>query len=561
MTCLLVRLHSVGLIVLLSSLLLQAHADSYQVKAHAQGMEPPCFGMELIVLSATQTPQDLWFRVGVRNVTNQAYTASRPLRADDIKLTTFGQGKRIETTPTTITLSDLFPTGPLRAGEVHSGILTFPWGTNRMATEALGTMELRVPGFAPAYVQLTPQQTFTPMDWASCPKLARLNIDVTPKIDQLAIITMRLHSMTVRDDALEFTLSFRNAHRLPITWTGVLNGRKADLITDHFEMLHPTEVSESLQNGIAPNSKTWQPGEDNLGWIRFPLPHPQASARLGFTLPGYGVTYIAYDAATREWKPATTDSPAATATSPRINAVLDEERTFTQLKTFWDTASRELKQHAWTSFLKHFRGTALEDQKLFIKHWQNSPISSSEFRLSELQSVKPSSDGRLRSLRVELRYTLASLPAENVFITSSECDMQRDSEGVWHVDFINYNELQPFWLLGYTETVNTEHFLIFHRPDEANAKQASLAATQLEKGYSRLLRTGLTLKPRYAAFSIAQKNDFEKLTGRDPLTFSGGASSAYIFRKGGVDVVNQALYLNDFRFFTCNEPGESRIVR
>jgi hypothetical protein len=153
-------------------------------------------------------------------------------------------------------------------------------------------------------------------------------------------------------------------------------------------------------------------------------------------------------------------------------------------------------------------------------------------------------------VRVELRYNIASLPAENMFLTSSECDMQRDADGNWRVDFIGYNELQPFWLLGYTETLNSEHFLIFHRPDEANAKQAESAMRQLEKGYSFLLRTGLTLKPRYAAFSIAQKNDFEKLTGRDPMTYSGGASSGYIYHKAGVNVINQALYLNDFRFFT-----------
>jgi hypothetical protein len=200
--------------------------------------------------------------------------------------------------------------------------------------------------------------------------------------------------------------------------------------------------------------------------------------------------------------------------------------------------------------LKRFRGTAREDQRLFVERWLRAPIDSAEYRLSEFQKVTPDAEGRLHGVRVELHYTLATLPKENLFITHLECDMRRDADGEWHVDFVHYMELQPFWMLGYTETLSTEHFLIFHQPNETNTEQAQLAGKQLEKGYTRLLRTGLTLKPRYAAFSIGVKNDFEKLTGRDPMTFSGGASSGYVFHKNGVGVINEALYLNDFRFFT-----------
>ncbi len=156
----------------------------------------------------------------------------------------------------------------------------------------------------------------------------------------------------------------------------------------------------------------------------------------------------------------------------------------------------------------------------------------------------------LRSVRVDLSYTLAGLPGENRFATTTECDMQRDADGQWHVDFVGYPDTQPFWLLGYTQVVSSERFMVLHRPGEDQAQQAELAARQLEKSYARLIRTGLPLKQRYAAFAVSRKDDFYKLTGRDPTTYAGAATAGYLRREGKIQVINEALYLNDFRFFT-----------
>jgi hypothetical protein len=523
-------------------------ADCYQVEARAVGVAPPCFGMELVVLSATQTKQDLWFRVGVRNLTTDTYRATKVLACEDISLTAYVQGKRLTVEPTTITLSQMFPSAGLKPGAMHAGVFTFPWGEREAPLERLGSMELRVAGFATVDLRLDAGRRFDPVDWKQVERRSVLNVEVIPKVEQLAIFPMRIHSMIVRDEELEFAVSFRNAHRLPVKWTGKLGGRMAVLITAHHETLMPSAVSDSLAGTIAPPSSEWAAGEDHVGWIRFPLPHSHASERLSFALPGYGVTELIYDREGRMWRPAVAEpsdgSPAL------VVAMLDEERTFGQLRSFWEEKTRALRQREWSVFLKRFRGAALEDQRAFVPLWERAPITAVEYRLSEFQAVKPDEEGRLRNVKVELCYMIDTLPTENLFVTHAVCDMQRDEKGEWHVDFIRYTELQPFWMLGYTETLSSEHFLIFHRPDEENAKQADLAVKQLEKGYVRLLRTGLKLKSRYAAFSIAQKNDFEKLTGRDPMTYSGGASSAYIYQKAGVSVINQALYLNDFRFFT-----------
>ena len=112
------------------------------------GVAPPCFGMELVVLSATQTKQDLWFRVGVRNLTADTYRATKVLACEDISLTAYVQGKRLTVEPTTITLSQMFPSVGLKPGAMHAGVFTFPWGEREAPVERLGSMELRVAGFA-----------------------------------------------------------------------------------------------------------------------------------------------------------------------------------------------------------------------------------------------------------------------------------------------------------------------------------------------------------------------------------------------------------------------------
>lgn len=521
----------------------------YKLNLLRPGNQPPCFGLDMGVLTVTQTAQDLIFRIGIYNTTDEDIQHSRPLTTDEIALTIFTHGRKLEAHPTTSTLTDLFPNGPLRARTAHTGLLTFSWGADEMDAAALGMMELRLPGFETSYVRLDAERRFTPVQWSQVSRRSPLNIEVLPQSESIAILPMRLHSLLIRDDALEFAVSFRNASRFPVTWNGKLGGQSAILVTEHGERLQPVAVSESLGHRLAPQGKVWSPGEDNVGWIRFPLPNPLAADRLGFLIPGYGVTFLKYDPESQGWLPAQR-AKAAAVSSTRVEALLEEERTFDQLKRFWDSASQSLDQRDWPQYFKHFRGDAYHQQQISIEQWRRAPIASAEFKLSEFQRVKPDASGRLSNVRVDLRYTLASLPSTNEFMTQMECDLQRDEDGIWHVTAVRYPELQPFWLLGYTEVLNSERFLVFYRQGEGSEKQAELAIRQLEKGYAALLRTGLGLKSRFAAFSVSQKDDFQKLTGRDPLSFAGAASAGYVMRDGKIQVINEALYLNDFRFFT-----------
>jgi hypothetical protein len=403
--------------------------------------------------------------------------------------------------------------------------------------------------FAPVLFSLDKSEVFTPVDLGNTEKRSPMNFDVTPSAEQLAIFPMRLHSFILKEDALEVVLSFQNRSRFPVTWTGKLNGSMGRMVTAHGDLLVPQEVSESLQHRLAPPGKTWAAGEDNVGWIRFPLPNPQAADQLVFSFPGYPAVRCSYDREQRLWQAAARAKPAD-APLTKVETVLGEERRYAELKRFWEDATGELARHEYVSYLLRFRGAALRDQRTSITNWSVLPVASVKLTVPEFQRVKPDAQGDLKGMRMEMHYTLASLPAANVFIAAMECDMRRADDGSWTVSEIRYPRLKPFWMLGYTSFGLSEHFIVFHRSLIDAHKQALLALAQMEHSYDILSRTGLPMKAHYAAFLVAVREDFEQLTEHNPDNYSGVATASYLRHDDRIVVINQAIYLNDYRFFT-----------
>lgn len=534
---------------LLSSSLMAEPPTFFRTNISTPATIPGLQGLQLVLHTIIQSDHDLQLRLGVYNPTDSAISASETLATGDIKLISYANGKRIETAPDIHTLTELCPGGTLAAKIVHNGLLGFPLPGLETGASSLGTFTLRVAPFAPLSFSLDKDKAFVPVDYAATEKRSPLSFDVASSSEHLAIFTMRLNSLVVTNDSLEVVLAFQNSSRFPVTWTGKINGLQSRLITAQGDILQPSSVSDSLLKGIAPSGKIWTAGEDNFGWLRFPLPAAESADELMFCFPGYPPQRFTYDRDRRSWQPAAR-AKAADAPATKVEAVLDEELTYAALKSFWADATSELARGHFQTFLKRFKGEAERDQRISIANWSRLPVTSVKLSIPEVQRVKPDSKGLIKAVRIQMHYTLATLPRDNVFVCNMECDMRRDNEGGWTVEDIRYPRLQPFWLLGYTGVSQSEHFTIFYRPGPDALKEVELAVKQLEKSHARLLRTGLPLQPHHAAFLVASKPDFEKLTERNPDHFSGVASAAYQYRDGRVSVINRAMYINDYRFFT-----------
>lgn len=514
----------------------------------APATNPALRGLQFAVLTATQTQQDLILRVGVFNGKAEPLTGSAPVLAEHFTLSAMTDGDITRIQPTTATLTDMFGQGTLPAHSVHTGLLTFAWGQREAQLDKAGSLILNARGFSPLVLLFDSSKQITPIDWPQAERRSPLNLEVKAKAEGVAVFPMMLHAMTLQDNSLELTLSFRNAARFPVTWKGSLNAGMSLLFTPSGERLSPLSVSTTLRDRIAPEGKVWAVGEDNLGSVRFPLPHPNEGHQLTFVMPGYEIVRLVYDADQRRWLPGlraqTTDAEPS-----KADAVLAEERAFADLKAFWQQLSRDLMQRREQASLQAFRGEALKDQQLVWPHWLEAPVSSLEFRLPESLRVKPDGRGRLQDVTVEMSYRLATLPEENTFLTTMECDLRCDDTGRWQIEFIDFPHGVPFWFLGYTQVQDSKHFRVLHRASDNEFNQAKLALKQLEKAYGRLEKMKLSLKPRYAAFAVSQKADFQKLTDRDADTYAGAASSGYSRLGNQIRVINQALYLNDYRFF------------
>lgn len=527
----------------------QAVPDAlYRLNVGAPATTPSLQGLQVVLHTVKQTDHDLLLRLGVFNPTDKAVDASEKLAPENIALVSYSDGKRQETKPTTCTLTDICPGGSLASKTMNNGLLTFPLGSLDNPPAGLGTLTLRLAHFGLVSFRLDDSKWFAPLDYAAMEKRSPLNFDVQAQAEQLAIFTLRLRSLVIHEDALDVVLGFQNSSRFAVKWQGQLNGGMCRLITSQGDVLEPLAVSPSLAERIAPEGRTWPAGEENPGWIRFPLPEPQMAEELLVCFPGYAPIRCNYSRDLHAWQTAAKARPA-TATNSKVDAVLEEERNFASVKAFWTEATRELGRARFKSFLARFSGEALQDQRISIAGWSALPVTSVELSVPGFQRIRPDARGAVKDVHVQMRYTLATLPRDNIFICHMECDMRRDGEEGWTVEDIRYPKLQPFWLLGYTGVSHSDHFTIFHRPLPDARKEVDQACQQLEKSYARLLRTGLPLGPHNAAFLVASKPDFEKLTNRDPDNYSGVASAAYSYREGRVSVINKAMYLNDYRFF------------
>jgi len=235
---------------------------------------------------------------------------------------------------------------------------------------------------------------------------------VKAKAEGVAIFPMMLHAMTLQDNSLELTLSFRNAARFPVTWKGSLNAGMSLLFTPSGERLAPLSVSTTLRDRIAPEGKVWAVGEDNLGSVRFPLPHPNEGHQLTFVMPGYEIVRLVYDADQRRWLPGRvldTTMPSRakpmpcwqrSVPSPILKGLLAAARPRP------DAAPRA-GQPASVSR----RG--IEGSAACVAALAGGTGSSLEFRLPESLRVKPDGRGRLQDVTVEMSYRLATLPEEN----------------------------------------------------------------------------------------------------------------------------------------------------
>lgn len=413
-----------------------------------------------------------------------------------------------------------------------------------------GSMALRIPGFDKVAFDLAEKRPIHAIDKGTMNESWTLDFAQWGEVEALANVPLILRAARVKGGRLEFGLAFRNASRFDLQWRGQLTGGEARLWTIEGESLRPLAVSEGLRNGVGPDPSDpiWKSGAERAGTISFPLPHPLAGNELSFAFPGYPAVHLQFDPAVKRWEvaqKATAARPTGAAESARA-----EEALFRDLQAFWEGLAERLEQRDFQGYLEAFGGSRSMrvEQTAFAAGLAKVPVTWIEFVLPPRQKLA-SAVGRVRGLEVELRCGLAGVPRGNEFVAVMECDLERQIQAsTWKVTSLEHRLRPPFWTLGFREVKSSEHFLVLHKSDDDDATRARSALAQLETAYDELGRQGIPLGSRYVAFVIPDAADFVRLTGRDPRAYSGASSATYAERNGELSVINQALFINDFRF-------------
>jgi hypothetical protein len=507
--------------------------------------------LQLVLLSARHHPPFLTLRVGYR----QAGAENRVGRIDAPSETPTLAIARHQLSASHLMTSEsvqrpLLGAG-LRAGTLLSGSLTFrlPEANGHLWREE--AMTLTVPPFLPCVFRLQAERRFEPRGDERLESPEGEDWVLQPIHESLAYFPVTLHEILVTETGLQLAVSVVNESRFSLTWAGTLGLRDMRLLTSEGELLAPLLCQGEMADTLAPRSKPWEAGQRFRGQIQFPLPHPHSGDSMTVVLPGFTPLVLRHRAGERCWA---VDGVAAAGLpqlepTEAIGEVRMEQQRFDSAVAFFAGMSRQLQQRDQAGYLRSFLAGARERQAEGLTRMLRVPISWVEFEVPDAQ--KTTGDERaLTGLVVELHCLLAGLPRENRFITRMECDLRREqADQPWRVVDYRYLGRQPFWELGFTEIHSSEHFISFYQPGAEDAlRRAADSAGQLEKAYRALGRTGLPLGPRYAAFVIPRKEDFQALTGRDPGTFSGATSAAYHQKGGRLRIMNQAMYLNDSYF-------------
>ena len=522
----------------------RCEAASYRVDATADELNA---GWRLRVFSITQDEGAVRLRVGFANESGEEVSSVMDAGMDGLRLAS--QSGSVDVTLEWVQKPQAESRG-VAPGEVAVGELRGSW-TSASSITAM-PLTLRCTPFPPVTFTTREDRLLTPVSPAKSGTEWELDFEEKGVVEAMANIAMVLRAGRVKDDCLELGVAFRNGSRFGLTWRAGVSGRDARLLTWEGEVTAPLAVSEGLKDGIAPQGKTWRSGEEVEGTIRFPLPDPLAGQEIRFAFPGYDPVNMLFDLELGHW-----------VTAPRarqISKVSDgaeraraEEGLFQELVGFWDAMSDHLAKRDYATYQAPFveAGGVRAAQMHFVAGLSSLPVTSLEFHLPARQRLN-SPGGEVRGLKLELRYQLAGIPRSNEFVALMECDMERRIGGgnSWSIRALRHQMRPPFWTLGFTEVKSSEHFLVFHKEDANSEEKAALAIRQMERAYDHLQKEGIPMGPRYAGFVIPDGADFSALTGRDPVLYSGASSATYVERDGALRVINQALFINDYRFFS-----------
>jgi len=281
--------------------------------------------------------------------------------------------------------------------------------------------------------------------------------------------------------------------------------------------------------------------------------------RILFSFPTYESLIITLDEKTRTYGVGV----VAAINAGRGSSEPDSSRILVrELSERLTTASEALRAREVIDFLDHFvpGSEARTNRGKFVTGMSKVAAKDLAFQLVQGQQIEITEGGRIDGVEVYLDYSLALSGETHRFRSLLKLGFVKGRDGNWMIDEWSFEKQPPFWLAGLTQLESTDHFSIYHRPGALPAASISASGERLERAYRSLAANeGLQLGSSYIAFLIDRGEDFQFLTGKDPLRYHGAAASTYIVEDDEFVSLNRAMFINDSSLSDAPRGAEAEI--
>lgn len=378
--------------------------------------------------------------------------------------------------------------------------------------------------------------------------------------DVLKRLELHIKSVDILTDQVVFLLSFTNRSLERFGLNIGPTGSDAWLLDSTRRQYQPITLSASLKRSITP-PEGLAPGEEYLGTITFARPESLSELRFLFTqytplLLRFNETGL-LDARIAS---ATGDVPLVSRPTPSPESLAHR-----QLTQLLENQSRSLTTADQALYLATF---APEIQNGFSSRFERMKRMPFD---SIMWTLKPGADfisifhtahtGNLENIPIQIRYTLQGIGTEdqvlqNEFVHDFEADFQL-RQGGWVITDLQTRRNPPYWWEADFVLYETEHFLLFVRPDSGDdVVQLQIEA---EAAYRSLESQGLPLESRYVAHVTGPNDHFGDLTGMPGDRFLGVAHSRFDIRQDQIHVIGRSFYINGPQFLESGQPKDERL--
>jgi hypothetical protein len=447
-------------------------------------------------------------------------------------------GNRYELLEASDNLKNVSPPGGFAPGAANVGELVFA----------------RPTGAAPYVLQFLTYQPIqfdldTPIDGDAPVEVANqtypLGVSLRSNQEALAPIVLQVQSLRLDNDRVIFEIGFANTSRQTYQLLVSPTGWDAWLLGAAGRQYAPVEVSPSLVNSVDPVGG-WQPGQVHTGTITFP--RPQSVAELRFIFPQYSVLIISFAG---NGPPETRVTSITGGPPPPTPTLAPQEQVFQALDDLLAVQAEALQAENKEAYLATFAPDLRPEQETIFERAIQLPLASYQMRVASGAVLSQDYPERLENIEVQIRYALSGLPENNVFLHIARYTFDR-AEASWQVGRVEADRNPPFWWTDDVIFDQTDHFLIFARPEMADELRA--LAGETESAYEALMAKGLPLQDHYAVYLSASQADFQELTGQEERVV-GAAAWRYYLIGDQVTVSSRAFYLNGEAFI--NWQGET----